>query len=71
MDTIEKIKEEHQKYEMALEIIDKYVHPSIIIQNGSYYWVEGCGRDLFWYALTPEDGELLFELFGGTNHDSK
>lgn len=74
MDTItayEQMREEYSKYEKALEIIAKYINPSIVILFGSYYWKECVNSTEIYHALTPEDGKLLMELFGGTNYDTK
>ena len=68
LDSLVKIKEEHQEYEKALETISWTMNPAIIIQNERYYLTIQ-GGDLI-AVLPKEEGENLFELFGGSNHDS-
>ena len=65
----EQIREEHSKFEKALETMSWTLHPAIVISNDRYYLTIQ-GGDLI--AVLPKDeGEILFELFGGTNYDTK
>lgn len=63
--------EQFEKYEKALEIIAEMIRPRIVIKYGNYYWKEWIRSTEIIHALTPEDGQLLMELFGGTNYDRK
>ena len=61
-----------EKYEKALEIIAERIQPKVLIQNGQYYLTTP-GIDMlnFVCVLSPKEGKLLFELFGGTDYDRK
>ena len=72
--SIEKDLEDLEKYEKALEIIARKLNPSVIKQNSYYYLViphPSPYHDSTYRFLLEEEGQILFELFGGTNYDTE
>ena len=68
----EQMREEYSKYEKALEIMANKLNPSVIKQNGYYYLViphPSPYHDSTYRFLLEEEGQILFEIFGGTNYD--
>ena len=66
--------DDFEKYEKALEIIARKLDPSVIKQNSYYYLViphPSPYHDSTYRFLLEEEGQILFELFGGTNYDTK
>lgn len=61
-----------EKYEKALEAIARNINPSVMIQNGQYYLViPQADLTSSFRVLSKDEGDILFELFGGTNYDTK
>lgn len=59
-----------EKIDKTLEIVAERIQPKILIQNGQYYLTTpGIDRLNFVCVLSPVEGKLLFEMFGGTNYD--